>query len=116
MVAETTDVVLGPQGAWMVVCALRTDAYSNDVDRVDVRAELTRNDGDLLGTFYYKRRPLIQGADQLGYVMNLYLVVSSVIDTWNGKDATLLLKVGKDGKDWVSEEIPVHLNQVQTSL
>jgi hypothetical protein len=109
---DPAQVVLGPQGAWMIVCALRTDAFAEDVDRVDVKGVLETAEGDLLGTFYYKRRPLIQGLDGQAYVMNLYLVVSSIIATWNGKNATLLLKVGIDGKDWVHTETPVFLMQV----
>jgi hypothetical protein len=109
---DLAQVVMGPQGAWMIVCALRTDAFADDVDRVDVKGVLETVEGDLLGTFYYKRRPLIHGSDGLEYIMNLYLVVSSVVATWNGKDAALLLKVGIDGKDWVETETSVFLIQV----
>ena len=109
---ELAQVVMGPQGAWMIVCAIRTDTVADDVDRVDVKGVLETDEGDLLGTFFYKRRPIIQGSDGLGYVMNLYLVVSSIVAKWNGKDATLLLKIGIDGKDWVQAATPVFLMQV----
>jgi len=107
------DIVLGPQGAWMLVVAVRTDAVPTAVPRADVKASLTADDGTLFGKFHYKRRPVAHAADGWGYIMNLYLVVSSKVETWDGKNATLQLSVGETGINWYEAKVELVLQQIE---
>ena len=108
---QTADIVLGPQGAWMLVVAMRTNGVPVGVPRADVRASLTAEDGTLFGKFHYKRRPVSHMDDGWGYVMNLYLVVSSNVDIWNDMKATLTLSVGESDGTWYEEATPLLLEQ-----
>ncbi len=108
---QVADIVLGPQGAWMLVVAMRTNGVPITVPRADVRASLTADDGTLFGKFHYKRRPVTHMDDGWGYVMNLYLVVSSNVDIWNNKQATLTLSVGETDGTWYEASTPLLLKQ-----
>jgi hypothetical protein len=107
------DVVLGPQGSWMIVCAGRTNHFDDSVKRVHVFGELKKPDGSVYGKFSFKNRPLLKGGDGFRYVMNLFLVVSSLTEQWAGQPATMWLRIQDDDGDGVEGSVSGTLGKVE---
>lgn len=108
------DVVLGSQGAWMVVVAARTNMFPDDVKRVDVEASVTPPGGTAYGKLKFKKRPLLNGGDGYKYLMNVFLVVSNNLE-WNGQQAILSVKLSAPegvGGPEITDEVTVTLVQI----
>ncbi|MBT9557112.1 MAG: hypothetical protein IV100_13830 [Myxococcales bacterium] len=86
-------VILGGQGAWMVVLAVATNQLDCCVDRINIRAQLATVDGsEVLGMINYRRRPLVSGDDGMRYLMNTWMVLGDETK-WKDKSAVLTLSV-----------------------
>jgi hypothetical protein len=86
-------VILGGQGAWMVVLAVATNELDCCVDRINIRAQLATVDGsEVLGMINYRRRPLLAGDDGMRYLMNTWMVLGDEAK-WKDKSAVLTLSV-----------------------
>ena len=101
-------VVLGPQGAWMVVVGVRTNVFTATTDRLEVALTLALADGQSLGTLSVTKAKLFDGGDGLRYVMNLFLVVDNAI-AWDDSDATLSFTGESDDGRRADATVAVHL-------
>ncbi len=89
-------VVLGSQGAWMVVGAVRTTAFEG-TDKVSIIAELEDAEtGERYARVKF-RRPLEDGADGYRYITDIFLIVGQAGGKneyeWEGRDVVLNLRV-----------------------
>ena len=89
------SVMKGPQGAWMLVLAARTNQFGCCLERVDVRVSVDGIDGTQYANLRYKRRPLYPGADGQLYLMNVFVVVGDP-EVWDGQFAEITFSITPD--------------------
>lgn len=107
---NSVPVVKGSQGAWMVVGAVRTNAFAPEIDKITVEAKLTDGEGKIYA-HYRIRRPLYRYDDGLAYVTDLYLIVESAkveynFD-WADQDAILLLELEADDGTTMTDQVTI---------
>ena len=94
---ETTGdipVVFGPQGAWMVVVAIATDAFP-ETPYIDVRAGVKATGDPFEAALTLKRQKVTLGDDGLSYLVNVWLVLDSSGDAapWKDKEVTYSVEI-----------------------
>ncbi len=110
----TVDVVLGPQGAWMMVAAGHTNAYPAGTEHVAVEARLTDSNGDSLIGTKFKKRPVFLQPDGSFLLMNVYLVVSKD-ESWDGQKATFELVLSEFSGEEVHIETSAEITLQKTT-
>ncbi len=112
---ETLPVVFGPQGAWMIVLAVGTNAYPPEVKRLRVKASIALDDGIPREIDAKPNQDNVTvGADGLSYVLNTWLIVDAAGDPtpWQGKTGVLQVTLTPlDGGAPVTASVTVTLKQ-----
>jgi hypothetical protein len=117
---DSVPIVLGPQGAWMIVGAVHTNIFATDVVKVKVVASMADSEGSVYGKVTLKKKPLFSSIDGGKYLMNIWLVVSSKVDEETGKlvweDKEAVFSVALEDADGIQDEdsVMVHMTRISS--
>ncbi len=105
-------VVLGSQGAWMVVGAIRTTAFEG-VEKVQIIAELEDAETGKRYARVKFRRSLVDGLDGFRYLTDIFLIVGKAGGDnefeWEGRDFVMNLRVEESWGVGLEDAVTVRL-------
>ncbi len=101
---DDLEIVLGPQGLWMVVLAFRTRGLVDAPLYLD--ADITV-DGVRQGVLVLQDQPLFPGPEGWNYYYNFFLVVDD--PTVTGKAATVAFRITDKDGDLLERNLQVQL-------
>ena len=111
---ETAPVVMGSQGAYMLVAQIRTNAFGPEVDIVTLTASVAPPGGEPYGRFRL-RRHLRRGDDGLAYLDDVYLIVEGASLapnlSWDGTEARIAFSLESLDGAVIATELQVVLDR-----